>query len=82
MVVLAPAIGDMIALLRNDFYARTIAGINAAGRLGLQGHMRDSETGLKHLSRGFQQRRPVIEAVKIDMGGKRYLSRRDIPDVH
>ena len=65
----------MIAVLGDDLYPRAITGIDAAGWFGLQGHMRNAETGLQHLPRGFHQFRPVIEVVQLYVGGKGYLSR-------
>ena len=41
----------MVVVLRNDFYPRAITGIDAAGRFGLQGYMRNAEAGLQHLPR-------------------------------
>lgn len=75
MVVMAVSMtGYAIVLLREDFYPCPIAGIDAAGRLWLQGHVRNAESGLQHLPRGLQQWRPIVEIIQVDMRGKGHLA--------
>src|SRR5579859_6109683 len=60
----------VIARMRQDFYPSAISGIDAAGRFGLQGHVRYAEAGLQHQPRGLQQRRPIVEIVQTYMRRK------------
>lgn len=51
MMVTVTMVGVRIVVAGDDFYLRAITGIDYAGGFGLQGHMRNSETGLQHLPR-------------------------------